>query len=266
MSAEPDRATPLSGAEQQTPAVQGVRARFHFERELNDLLAPARRGLTFEYPCARAATVKNAIESLGVPHTEVGLVLVNGTPSSLGRPVAQGDFVEVLPIDQSGAHTSLNLPQPVRFVADAHLGGLARLLRMLGYDTVFRNDLHDDEIRSLAAHEGRVVLSRDRELLKCKGIAHGCFVRALKPQQQLREVVERLQLASGARPFTLCLHCNQRLQVVDKADVCARLPENAARFYQRFCTCPQCERVFWEGSHWRRMRGMLEGLGLPAEP
>jgi hypothetical protein len=241
-------------------AVEGERARFRFHGPLNELLVPARRGLEFEHQCARAATLKNAIESLGVPHTEVGRVLVNGAPAELGRPVAGGDQIEVYPPGEGERWPDATLARPLRFVADAHLGGLARMLRMLGFDTVFRNDLHDDEIRALAAGEGRVVLSRDRELLKCRTIAHGCFVRALKPEQQLREVVDRLRLAGEARPFSLCLHCNRPLRPVTRDEVLERLPEKAARYYQRFCTCPQCQRVFWEGSHWQRMRSMLEGL------
>jgi hypothetical protein len=256
MNAEHDCAARSDAA---APA-EGVRARFRFLGPLNDFLTPARRGLEFEHQCARAATLKNAIESLGVPHTEVGRVLVNGVPVDLSRPVAGGDQVDVYPFGEAEARATATLARPLRFVADAHLGGLARLLRMLGFDTVFRNDLHDDEIRALAAGEGRVVLSRDRELLKCRTIAHGCFVRALKPEQQLREVVDRLRLAGEARPFSLCLHCNRPLRPVTRDEVLERLPEKAARYYQRFCTCPQCQRVFWEGSHWQRMRSMLEGL------
>jgi hypothetical protein len=263
MSAEREDPACEDPARASAKAVEGARARFRFHGPLNQLLAPARRELEFEHRCARAATLKNAIESLGVPHTEIGRVVVNGVGAELHRPVATGDCVDVYPAAQ--AWPAANLARPLRFVADAHLGGLARMLRMLGFDTVFRNDLHDDEIRALAAGESRVVLSRDRELLKCRSIAHGCFVRALKPEQQLREVVERMHLAEDARPFSRCLHCNQPLLPVTRAEVLDRLPENAARYYQRFCICPECQRVFWEGSHWQRMRGLLAGLGLPAD-
>jgi uncharacterized protein with PIN domain/sulfur carrier protein ThiS len=233
-------------------------ARFRFHEELNDFLARERRGQEFEHRCARAATVKNAIESLGVPHTEVELVRIDGEPVSLSRLVREGDRVAVYP--RHDLPLSADAAGRLRFVADAHLGGLARMLRMLGYDTVFRNDLHDQEIQALAAGELRVVLTRDRELLKCRTIARGCFVHALKPEDQLREVVARLRLAQSAQPFTLCLHCNLPLRSVAKADVLARLPENAARYYDRFCTCAGCQRVFWEGSHWKRMQALLEGL------
>jgi uncharacterized protein with PIN domain/sulfur carrier protein ThiS len=237
----------------------GVTARFRFHEELNDFLPRERREQEFEHRCARAATVKNAIESLGVPHTEVELIRVNGEPVPFSRLVSEGDRISVYPKRDAPILAGTPAGRP-RFVADAHLGGLARMLRMLGYDTVFRNDLHDKEIRALATVEERIVLTRDRELLKCRTIAHGCFVHALKPEDQLREVVARLRLAGSAQPFTLCLHCNLPLRSVAKTDVVAQLPENAARYYDRFRTCAGCQRVFWEGSHWKRMRALLDGL------
>jgi uncharacterized protein with PIN domain/sulfur carrier protein ThiS len=240
----------------------GALARFRFYEELNDFLSRERRRQEFEHRCARAATVKNAIESLGVPHTEVELILVNGESVDFSRLVRDGDRISVYPkFEGFDIRPLLRVREwplrELRFVADAHLGGLARMLRMLGFDTVFRNDLHDGEIRDIALREGRIVLSRDRELLKCRTVTHGCFVHALKPQDQLREVVERLQLQGSSRPFTLCLHCNWPLTPVEKDQVLDRVPENAARYYDRFCTCTQCQRVFWEGSHWKRMRALL---------
>jgi uncharacterized protein with PIN domain len=293
---------------------------FRFYEELNDFLAPALRKRDIEYRCARAATVKNAIEALGVPHTEVELILVNGESVDFSYLMREADRVSVYPKFESFDIRPLlrvrEAPlRELRFVADAHLGGLARLLRMLGFDTLYSNTITDEEIRDLAQADGRIVLTRDRELLKRREITHGCFVRALKPSQQLREIVQRLQLdthvsaSTGAgsvpslprrggapgslpvagcgdgvvradshhpagsagtpplaggeepcgrvRPFTRCLHCNWPLTPVDKADVLPRLPERVAAHYHRFSVCTRCERVFWEGSHWHRMRAML---------
>jgi len=154
-------------------------------------------------------------------------------------------------------------PEPLRrlrFVADAHLGGLARMLRMLGFDTLYSNAYQDDDIRSISVSDSRVVLTRDRELLKCRDITHGCYVHALRPMDQWKEVVERLQLQRDARPFTLCLHCNEKLQMLDKESVLEKLPEKVIRHYDRFCTCPSCKRIYWEGSHWKRMHSWLDQL------
>ena len=237
-------------------------AHFRFYEELNDFLASTLRRRDIAYRCARAATVKNAIEALGVPHTEVELVLVNGASVDFSYLVQEGDRISVYPKFESFDVSPLLRvrEQPLRalrFVADAHLGGLARLLRMLGFDTLYSNTIADDEIRDLAAREARIVLTRDRELLKRKEITHGCYVHTLKPQYQLREIVQRLQLEGSARPFTLCLHCNWPLISVDKQAVIERLPEKVALHYHVFTTCTACERIFWAGSHWTRMRALL---------
>jgi len=246
-----------------------ARVTFRFYEELNDFLAPACRKREFDYDCARAATVKNAIEAAGVPHTEVELIIVNGESVDFSYRVCEGDRISVYPVFEAfDIRPLLRLrPEPkrrLRFVADAHLGGLARLLRMLGFDTLYSNHYRDEEVREIAAREARLVLTRDRELLKCRDITHGCYVHALRPIQQCREIVTRLQLERDARPFTLCLHCNEVLREIDKTEVIDRLPENVAKYYERFCTCPDCERIYWEGSHWKRMRAWLEGL-LSAE-
>jgi uncharacterized protein with PIN domain len=143
------------------------------------------------------------------------------------------------------------------FLADAHLGGLARFLRMLGYDTLFHDRLQDGEIRRLADEERRIVLTRDRELLKCREIARGCYVRALKPEAQLREVAGRYDLASAARPFTLCLHCNLALRPIDRSSLPGRVSEKILQLHESFVHCAGCDRVYWPGSHYDRMRAAL---------
>eukprot|EP01034_Spumella_vulgaris_P033824 gene33824-41727_t len=189
-----------------------VTATFRFYEELNDFLPPERRRRAFDAPCARAATVKHMIEALGVPHTEVELVLVNGDSCGFERLLADGDRVAVNPkFERFDVSTLLRvreqplraLGQGLRFIADAHLGGLARLLRMAGFDTLYDNHIHDREIEVIAAGQHRIVLTRDRDLLKRRGVTHGCYVRALKPELQLREIVGRLDLAGSMRPFTL---------------------------------------------------------------
>ncbi len=240
-----------------------VTATFRFYEELNDFLPAERRKREFSAPCARAATVKHMIEALGVPHTEVELILVNGESVGFDRLLADGDRVAVYPKFEAFDVTPLlrlrERPLRVpRFVADAHLGGLAHLLRMAGFDTLYRNDFGDREIVELALAEGRIVLTRDRELLKLRELTHGCYVHALKPAQQFREILARLDLFGSLRPFTLCLECNRPLRAIDKALVADRLPPGVRERYERFTTCEACGRLYWEGSHWQRMRALVE--------
>lgn len=240
-------------------------ATFRFYEELNDFLAPARRGREFRCRCARAATTKHMIEALGVPHTEVELVFVNGESVGFDRLLADGDRVAVYPTFEAFDVTPLlrvrdQVLRETRFVADAHLGGLAHLLRLTGFDTLYDNGFRDDEIERIARAQHRIVLTRDRDLLKRGGITHGCYVRALRSEAQLREAFERLDLARSAQPFTRCLSCNTLLRPVDKAQVEARLPPAVRERYQRFAACDGCARVFWEGTHWRRMREVVDAL------
>lgn len=232
-------------------------ARFRIHPDLAAFLPAERRLGAFAYACARAATMKNALEALGIPHTEIALLVVNGAHATLDRIVREGDEV------WAEGWASTGQAQPAghaRFVADAHLGALARFLRMLGFDTVHDNGLSDETIRDLAAECGRVVLTRDRELLKCREIALGAYVRALAPGLQLREIVGRFGLAPHARPFTRCLRCNVPLLPVDKADVLERVPAQVAQQHHVFQRCPGCARIYWPGSHHARMRAALSGM------
>jgi len=248
-----------------------VMATFRFYEELNDFLPLERRGRSFASACAQRATVKHMIEALGVPHTEVEIVLVNGESVGFERLLAEGDRVAVYPkFETFDISPLLRVRQRplryMRFVADAHLGGLAHLLRMTGFDTLYDNGFQDDEIERIAGAQHRIVLTRDRELLKRRSITHGCYVHTIKPLPQLREIVDRLDLAGAMRPFTLCLNCNSRLHRIDKAAVQGRLPPRVLEHYQTFSTCDNCHRIFWEGSHWRRMTVLIASLNSSERP
>ncbi|VXC52787.1 conserved hypothetical protein [Burkholderia sp. 8Y] len=248
-----------------------VNARFHFHDELNDFLARPQRGRTFECACAPTSSTKHMIEALGVPHTEVGLILRNGLPAGFDAQIQSGDFIEVFAAgharpDLADGGSLLRPPlQPadLRFIADAHLGGLAQLLRLAGFDTRYDNNFADDEIERLAHDESRIVLTRDRELLKRRTVLHGCYVRALQPEEQWREIAERLDLAAHVRAFRLCLMCNAPLRPAAPDEIDGRVPDGVRERHTRFVTCDVCRRVFWEGSHWRRMRARIDAMAEP---
>lgn len=242
-----------------------VVANFRFYEELNDFLPAERRYRTFASPCAEGATAKHAIEALGVPHTEVELILVNGESVGFERLLAEGDRVAVYPRFEALDVTPLLQVRPrplrvTRFIADAHLGGLARLLRMAGFDTLYDNRYQDADLVERASRDGRILLSRDRELLKRRGVSHGCYLHAIEPRAQLREIVARLDLAGSLRPFSLCLRCNAPLHAVAREAVIDLLPERVRSEQLHFTTCRLCGRVYWQGSHWRAMQRQLEDI------
>ena len=250
-----------------------VTARFHFHHELNEFVARSQRGRTFECACPPTSSTKHMIEALGVPHTEVDLILRNGHPTGFDAQIQPGDLIEVYPPHRAPpgmADGSLLLRAPMkaadlRFIADAHLGGLAQLLRLGGFDTRFDNNFADDAIERLAQEESRIVLTRDRELLKRRAVLRGCYVRALQPDEQWREVAERLDLAPHLRAFRLCLMCNAPLRPAAADEIDHRVPDGVRQRHTRFVTCDVCHRVFWEGSHWKRMRARIDALAEAAQ-
>lgn len=241
----------------------GVRATFRFYEELNDFLPPARRKRDFSSSCGENATVKQAVEALGVPHTEVEVVLVNGESVGFSHRVEDGDRVSVYPMFETlDVRPILRLrAEPLRdtrFVADAHLGRLARYLRMLGFDTLYDNALPDRELVTVSCTERRVLLTRDRELLMHRALTHGVFVRGDRPREQLGYVLSRLDLRDSCIPFARCMSCNGQLEPIDRDLVLGRVPSGVTDRHRHFRWCPECGRIYWRGTHWRRMKTMVE--------
>jgi uncharacterized protein len=204
-------------------------------------------------PLGAPRSVKDLIESLGVPHPEVGVILVDGEPVGfdhlVDRPVRVAVFPPFANLDLDGV-TTVTPPRPEpRFVADVHLGTLARRLRLLGFDTWYRTDADDDLLAAVAIDEGRVLLTRDRGLLMRRVIVHGYCPRADDPDLQLLEVAARYDLGRHSAPFTRCPTCNGVLDEVTKAEVYDRLPPRTRIDHDRFARCRDCEQVYWPGSH-----------------
>ena len=248
--------------------LRAASAEFRFYEELNDFLAPERRRTSFAYGVAGTRSVKDAIEAIGVPHTEVDLILVDGQSVGFDRVLRGGERVAVYPLFERLDIAPLQhlRPRPLReprFVLDAHLGKLARHLRMAGFDCLYRNDYRDSEIITASLAEHRVILTRDKGLLKQRLVTHGYFVRRTESEEQLCEVVRALQLETGLRPFTRCRECNTGLRNAPKAEVLARLPPKVRAAYDRFQLCPGCGRIYWEGTHYARLRRLLD---LAAQP
>lgn len=229
-----------------------------FYAELNDLLPTHLRYTTITHFFTNRSSVKDLIESLGVPHTEIDLILVNGESVDFTYLVQAGDRISVYPVFEAIDISPIVRvrPQPLRgprFVLDTHLGRLARYLRMLGFDTLYRNDYTDDALAHLASVDHRILLTRDPGLLKRSIITHGYRIRSSDPRQQIGEVLERFDLRGAIAPFARCLRCNTPLQVVRKEEIADQLPPRTRILYDEFRQCSTCGRVYWQGSHYRRM-------------
>jgi uncharacterized protein with PIN domain len=238
---------------------------FHFHGSLNDFLPPPRRERAIVEHLNERAAVKHPIEALGAPHTEVEAIFANGQGVDFGYRLQDGDHVQVYPLElaaELGAYLPLRppLPLPVRFVADAHLGRLAAWLRLLGFDTLYRNDYDDHELAAIAASEGHVLLTRDRGLLKHKRVVYGCCVRETDPEQQIISVLRRYGLGPQVQPWRRCTHCNGLLHTVEKSAVWDRLEPKTRLYYDEFQQCAACGQVYWQGSHFARMAGLVENI------
>jgi uncharacterized protein with PIN domain len=240
-------------------------ATLRFYEELNDFLPAERRKRDVAIEVDRARSVKDAIESAGVPHTEVDLIVVDGRSVDFAHLLRGGERVAVYPMFEALDITPLVRlrPRPLRdprFVADVHLGKLARHLRMAGFDTQWSNGWDDDEIVRRSAADRRTILTRDKGMLRRRDVDRGYFVRATESEAQLAEVVRALQLEALVAPFTRCRECNVMLEEAAKDTVIERLPPKVRGFYERFKRCPGCDRVYWEGTHFSRMQGILGRL------
>jgi uncharacterized protein with PIN domain len=234
-------------------------ADFRFVGVLRDFLRDAVSGRMHSYGFSGKPSIKDAIEAQGVPHTEVDRILVDEESVGFDYSLRDGDRVVVHPF--SGDSTSQPvvplreaLPREPMFVVDVNLGKLAKWLRLLGFDTEYQNDLTDAEIASIAARELRVVLTRDRRLLHQKIITHGYFVRSNLPEEQITEILDRFQLDGQREPFRRCLECNGRIRAVEKEIVLDQLPPRTRIHYDRFFRCDRCNRVYWKGPHYERLR------------
>jgi len=240
-------------------------ARVRFYAQLNDFLPPEKRLQTVTYGFDLSGSVKDMIEAIGVPHTEVDFILANSEPVNFVYQVQDGDLVSVFPKFRSidigpGAHLQPSVSGEKHFVADGHLGRLAAYLRMLGFDTLYRSDCRDEELAHLSSGENRILLTRDRGLLKRNEVKRGYCLRGTEPARQLVEVMTEFELQPEVAPFRRCMHCNALLIAIEKQAVRHRLLPQTAQHFHEFYACPDCKRVYWKGSHYRRMRRFIESV------
>jgi len=240
-------------------------ATFRFYEELNDFLSRGQKKTDIPYPFSGNPAVKDAIEALGVPHTEVDLILVNGTSVTFGYHLADGDRVSIYPVFESldistATHLRAKPLREPRFILDVHLGRLARYLRLFGFDSLYENAYEDTEILTIAKSQKRTILTRDVKLLKNRAVTHGYWIRSQKPRKQVVEVIGRFDLSGSIQPFHRCITCNGIVEMVDKETVADRLEPKTLHYFDEFYRCTCCGKIYWKGSHYDHMSAFAESI------
>ncbi len=241
-------------------------ATLRFYQSLNDFLPREQRQRAIEKYFQARASVKDMVESMGVPHTEIDLIIVNCEAVDFSYLVEPGDRISIFPeftsLDISSLPRLRPEPlRPLRFVLDTHLAKLARYLRLLGFDVLHSNSYRDEELAVVSRQgQGRLLLTRDRELLKRKQVRHGYWVRATQPRQQVVEMAARLDLLMLAKPFSRCVHCNGLLEPRERSAVQGKVPLGIYADCRVFCECDDCGKIYWRGSHYDRMLDFIDAL------
>ncbi len=240
-------------------------ATFRFYEELNDFLPPERRKTPFEHAFTGTPSIKDTIEALGVPHVEIDLIIINDVSVGFDHLLQGGERVAVYPMFERLDITPLNRLRPLplrqpRFILDVHLGKLARYLRLLGFDTLYQTDYDDATIVAISVAEQRIILTRDKGLLKRRDVTRGHWLRNIQPRQQLIGVIGTFDLRSSLRPFTRCTICNSSLERLAAAEVRDDLPAGLRDQFEQVTRCRGCRRLYWPGSHYDKLVRLVRSV------
>lgn len=233
-------------------------ALFRFYEELNDYLPEEKRKVWFEYFFSGAHSIQDAIHTMEIPPDKIDLILMNQHSKGFGYLLQDGDRISVYPVfelfDISGI--SQLREKPLRnpgFVCDVHLGRLCKYLRMLGLDTLYSNRFTPAEMISLSNQENRIILSRSFQLTRHKEVTHSYWIRSADPLEQIKDLIRKLDLHNLTNPLTRCLNCNHKLIFVEKQKILSRIETRTALYYNEFFSCPDCDQIYWKGSHFENM-------------
>jgi uncharacterized protein with PIN domain len=244
--------------------VKPFTVRLNFHGDLDFFLAPRTRGWSIERNLSEKTSVKDVVESCGVPHTEVDLILVNTEPVDFGKVLGNEADLEIYPIDSTRLtffhEKRLQVLDIQMFVADGHLGKLVRDLRLVGIDVAHNPTAEDRQLVKVAASENRALLTRDRRLLMHAAVRHGYYLRSQNPLEQTVEVLRRFDVRDALTPFSRCLRCNTLLQPAEKAEVIGQLKPLTKIYYEKFRRCPGCRQIYWSGSHFEKLQRRIETI------
>jgi uncharacterized protein with PIN domain len=243
--------------------VKPFKVRLRFHGDLIVFLRSKADDAVIERPLAEKTSIKDIIESCGVPHPEVDLILVDEQTVGFNHTLANDAKVEVFPVENRGTHHTEKRLQTIgmlRFVADGHLGRLTRNLRLLGFDVAYRQNDDDRQLLEVMARENRALLTRDRRLLMHRVVQHGYCPRSQNADEQTIEVIRRFDLLELIAPFARCLRCNAPLEEAAKADVIDKLEPLTKIYYEQFRCCPGCKQIYWSGSHFPKLQKRIEEI------
>ena len=243
--------------------VKPFKVRLNFHGDLDFFLGSKVHSEIVERALDEKTSVKDVIESCGVPHPEVDLILVNGEAVGFDYGVTSDAEIEVHGVQTSYLQSEKKRLQHTviqDFVADGHLGGMTRNLRLLGFDVAYDPQARDDQLLDVMTREYRALLTRDRRLLMHAIVKTGFYPRSQNAAKQTIEVIRRFRLADSIAPFTRCLRCNAQLQTVTKGDIIDKLEPLTKRYYEEFRRCTGCGQIYWAGSHFSKLQKRVEEL------
>jgi uncharacterized protein with PIN domain len=238
---------------------------FRFYEELNDFLPEHRKKSDFEAPFIGKRSIKDMIESFGVPHTEIDLILVNGKSVDFNYILRDGDRVSVYPVFESLNITDVTRLRkiPLRrntFIVDINLGDILKYMRVLGFDCFYNPLLTSREIVEISNTESRIILTRSTKLLKSKGVTHGIFLRPGTTPEQIRRIIDDLDIKDNIKPFSRCLVCNTPLKSVSKEKILNRIPPKTKESCDENVQCPSCGKIYWKGTHFMNMKKVVRQI------
>lgn len=234
-----------------------------FYEELNDFLPARLSKKTMKKEVLLPTTVKDIVESYGVPHTEVDLILVNGESVSFGYKIADQDRISVYPVFESFDITPVKHLQakPLRipcFFAEKYLWKLTRLLRLLGINVIYDDTLTNKQVIELIVSSKQILLTRSAQQLMHSTISRGYCIRADDPVDQTIEVMKRFDLLGQMLPFSRCMLCNGSVVKIPMQTVESHLDSKTASLYTKYFQCSDCKKIYWKGSHYKQLQRFVD--------
>ena len=246
------------------------KATFRFYEELNDFLPKHRRKTDFEAKFKGKRSIKDMIEALGVPHTEIDLILVNGKSVDFNYILQDEDCVSVYPVFESLNITNVTRLRKIplrrnKFIADINLGDIVKYMRVLGLDLYYDPLLSIRELIEISIKENRIILTKSRKLLRFKDVSHGIFIRPGTTIEQIKRILDYLDIKDNINPFSRCLRCNSILTIVPKDKILDRIPPKTKAFCDEYVQCPTCDKIYWKGTHFIHMKKVVRKILDQAE-